>query len=69
MDRALCIGDMFGLVDYSWSVLEVVFPLVPLLILILFDTLAESSGIGGAGCPVLNVFGVELMLANGVMTL
>lgn len=52
--------------------LEVVFPparLVLLLFLILFETLAGSSGIGRAGWPVLKVFEVEMGLANGWMTL
>ncbi len=58
--------------DYSLSVLEVVFPpacLVPLLFLILIETLAGSSGIGGAGWPVLKVFEFELWVANVLMTL
>ncbi len=37
--------------------------------LILFDMLAGSSGIGRAGWPVLKMFGVELGLADGLMTL
>ena len=37
--------------------------------LIFFDMLAGSSGIGRAGWPFLKMFGVELGLADGLMTL
>ena len=57
---------------YSLEVVEVVSPpvcLVPLLFLILFETLAGRSRIGGVGWPGLEVFAVEPGLANSWRTL